>query len=51
MWPSRGYPARRARRGVKPKDHRARRPMQEVKGRRSEAEGGEDHPRRNDPVL
>jgi hypothetical protein len=32
-------------------DHRAGGPVQEVEGRRSEAEGGEDHTRRNDPVL
>jgi hypothetical protein len=47
----RGQPARRALRGVKPEDHRARGPVQEVQGGRSEAEGGEDHPGRNDPVL
>jgi hypothetical protein len=38
------------RRGVEPEDHRVGRPVQEVEGRRSEAAGGEDHPRRNDLV-
>jgi hypothetical protein len=37
--------------GVKPEDHRVGVPVQEVEGRRSKAKGGEDHPRRNDPVL
>jgi hypothetical protein len=45
-----GQPARRARRGVKPEDHRAGGPVQEDEGRRSKDEGGEDHPGRNDPV-
>jgi hypothetical protein len=34
----------------KSEDHRTRGPVQEVEGRRSEAEGGEDHLGRNDPV-
>jgi hypothetical protein len=34
---------------VKPEDHRTGSPVQEVEGRRSEAEGG-DHPRRNDTI-